>query len=76
MSGFDKAKDKARQAMGEAKERLGRAAGDERLENSGKRDKLIGEAKEAGYDLRDRAADRFGDLKRRFEGRDEDRGPE
>lgn len=76
MSGFDKAKDKARQTMGEAKERLGRTLGDERLENSGKRDKLVGEAKEAGHDLRDKAAGRFRDVKRRFDGRDEDCEPE
>jgi uncharacterized protein YjbJ (UPF0337 family) len=56
MGVFDKAKDKAEQATGEVKERTGEATGNEDLENAGKRDQVSGEAKEAGHDLRDKAA--------------------
>ncbi|HEU5127124.1 MAG TPA: CsbD family protein [Glycomyces sp.] len=63
MSGFDKAKDKAKQKMGEAKEKLGDATDNEDLENAGKRDQLAGEAKESGHDLRDKAAGAVKDFK-------------
>jgi uncharacterized protein YjbJ (UPF0337 family) len=56
MGVFDKAKDKAEQAVGKGKERAGEATDNEELENAGKRDQLSGEAKEAGHDLRDKAA--------------------
>jgi uncharacterized protein YjbJ (UPF0337 family) len=53
---LDKVKDKAEQLLGDAKEKLGQMTGNESLENSGKRDQLSGEVKEAGHDLRDKAA--------------------
>jgi uncharacterized protein YjbJ (UPF0337 family) len=56
VSAFDKAKDKAEQAVGEGKERVGQATDNQELEDAGKRDQLSGEAKEAGHDLRDKAA--------------------
>ncbi|MPZ83558.1 MAG: CsbD family protein [Actinophytocola sp.] len=65
---FDKAKDKAEQLVGEAKERLGHATDDEDLEDAGKRDQLSGEAKEAGHDLRDKAAGTMDDAKDRLQG--------
>ncbi|HWM03059.1 MAG TPA: CsbD family protein [Actinophytocola sp.] len=68
MSMFDKAKDKAEQMIGDAKEKMGRATDNEELENAGKRDQLSGEAKEAGHDVRDRAAGAVHDAKERFEG--------
>ncbi|WP_018683376.1 CsbD family protein [Actinokineospora enzanensis] len=68
MSVFDKVKDKAEQLAGEAKEKLGRATGNEDLENSGKADQLHGEAKEAGHDLRDKAAGAVHDAKDRLRG--------
>jgi len=66
MGVFDKAKDKAEQMVGEAKERTGRATDNEELEDAGKRDQLSGEAKETGHDLRDRAAGAVEDAKDRM----------
>lgn len=69
MGVFDKAKDKAEQLVGEAKEKLGRETDNEDLENAGKRDQVSGEAKEAGHDLRDKAAGAVHDAKDRLDGR-------
>jgi uncharacterized protein YjbJ (UPF0337 family) len=66
MGVFDKAKDKAEQLVGDAKEKVGRGTDNEELENAGKRDQLSGEAKEAGHDLRDRAAGTVNDAKERM----------
>jgi uncharacterized protein YjbJ (UPF0337 family) len=66
MSVFDKAKDKAEQLVGDAKERMGRATDNEEMENAGKRDQLSGEAKETGHDVRDRAAGAVHDAKERM----------
>lgn len=66
MSIFDKAKDKAEQAIGTAKEKLGEKSGNEELANSGRADQTEGEAKEAGHDLRDRAESGVQDLKDKF----------
>jgi len=63
MSLFDKAKDKAEQALGSAKEKTGKATDNEDLEASGKADKTKGEVKEAGHDLRDRTQGAVQDLK-------------
>jgi uncharacterized protein YjbJ (UPF0337 family) len=63
---FDKVKDKAEQLIGEAKEKIGQMTGNEGLENSGKRDQLSGEIKEAGHDLRDKAAGAVDDVKDKF----------
>jgi uncharacterized protein YjbJ (UPF0337 family) len=63
MGVFDKVKDKAEQLMGEAKEKIGQLTGNESLENAGKRDQLSGEIKEAGHDLRDKAAGAVEDAK-------------
>jgi uncharacterized protein YjbJ (UPF0337 family) len=45
MSLFDKAKDKAEQAVGSAKEKLGDASGNEDMRDSGKADQTTGQAK-------------------------------
>jgi len=63
---FDKAKDKAEQLIGEVKEKIGQMTGNESLENSGNRDQLSGEVKEAGHDLRDKAAGAVDDVKDKF----------
>ena len=63
MSIFDKAKDKAQQAVGTAKEKLGEATGNEHLRDSGKADQTKGEIKEAGHDLRDKAVGAVQDAK-------------
>jgi uncharacterized protein YjbJ (UPF0337 family) len=55
MSVFDKAKDKAEQMTGKAKEKMGKASDNPEMEDAGKRDQLSGEAKETGHDLRDKA---------------------
>lgn len=59
---LDKFKDKAEQLLGEAKEKLGHMTGNESIENAGKRDQLSGEVKEAGHDLRDKAAGTIHDV--------------
>lgn len=66
MSIFDKVKDKAEQLIGEAKEKIGQMTGNESLENAGKHDQLSGEVKEAGHDLRDKAAGAAEDVKDKF----------
>jgi uncharacterized protein YjbJ (UPF0337 family) len=63
MSILDKVKDKAEQLIGGAKEKIGQATGNESLEHSGQREQVMGEAKEAGHDLRDKAADAVEDMK-------------
>ena len=65
---FDKARDKAEQLIGGAKEKLGQMTGNESLENSGKSDQLSGEVKEAGHDLRDKAAGAVHDVKEESSG--------
>jgi uncharacterized protein YjbJ (UPF0337 family) len=68
MSAMDKAKDKAEQVIGTVKETLGKVTGNEDMENSGKADKTKGEAKEAGHNLRDKAAGAVQDVKDKFSG--------
>ncbi len=68
MGVFDKAKDKAEQAAGKGKERLGEATDNEDLENAGKRDQISGEAKEAGHDVRDKAAGAVDDVRDKLRG--------
>ncbi|MGH3898751.1 MAG: CsbD family protein [Pseudonocardiaceae bacterium] len=67
---FDKARDKAEQLIGEAKEKIGQMTGNESVENSGKRDQLSGEIKEVGHDLRDKAAGTVHDAKEKSSGDD------
>jgi uncharacterized protein YjbJ (UPF0337 family) len=64
---FDKAKDKAEQAIGGAKEKLGDASGNDDMRDSGKADQTTGQAKEAGHDLRDKATGALQDAKRKFD---------
>jgi uncharacterized protein YjbJ (UPF0337 family) len=66
MTIFDKAKDKAEQAVGVAKEKIGEATSNEDLKNSGKADQTKGEVKKAGHDLRDKAAGAVQDAKDKF----------
>jgi uncharacterized protein YjbJ (UPF0337 family) len=63
MSVFDKAKDKAEQMTGKAKEKMGKASDNPEMEDAGKRDQLSGEAKETGHDLRDKAAGAVHDVR-------------
>ncbi|WP_156755160.1 CsbD family protein [Actinokineospora pegani] len=69
MSAFDKMKDKAEQALGQAKEKLGQSTDNRDLENSGKKDQVAGEAKETGHDVRDKAAGVAHDAKDKLGGR-------
>lgn len=66
MSMTDKAKDKAEQLVGKGKEQVGRGTDNQELEDAGKRDQVSGEAKEAGHDLRDKAAGVVHDAKEAF----------
>ncbi|CRK60973.1 hypothetical protein [Alloactinosynnema sp. L-07] len=63
MSIFDKAKDKAEQLIGDAKEKIGELTGNEDLANSGRADQVEGEVKEAAHDVRDKAEDALGQAK-------------
>ncbi|MDA3645923.1 CsbD family protein [Saccharopolyspora indica] len=71
MGVFDKAKHQAEQLAGKAKESLGKATGNDEMKRSGQRDKVSGEAKEAGQDIKDRAAGAVDDVKDRL--RDDDK---
>lgn len=53
MGAVDKAKDKAEELGGEAKEKAGQATGDRRLEAEGKTDQVSGNLKQAGEKVKD-----------------------
>ena len=53
MSLVDKAKNKAEELAGQAKEAAGKATGNERLEAEGKADQTTGNLKQAGENLKD-----------------------
>ena len=66
MSFMDDAKDKAEQLAGKAKEGFGKLTGDKETEGSGQTDQAVGEAKEAGHDLRDKAQGAVENIKDRM----------
>ncbi|NUS45357.1 MAG: CsbD family protein [Mycobacteriaceae bacterium] len=53
MSGVDKAKNKAEELAGKAKEKLGHATGDADRENEGRKDRATGNLKQAGEKAKD-----------------------
>jgi uncharacterized protein YjbJ (UPF0337 family) len=53
VSATDKAKNKAQAAKGKAKETIGRAVGNERLEAEGKADQVAADVKQAGEKVKD-----------------------
>lgn len=53
MGAVDKAKDKAQEVAGAAKEKVGKATGDADLETEGKKDKAVGGLKGAGEKVKD-----------------------
>jgi uncharacterized protein YjbJ (UPF0337 family) len=53
MSGVDKAKNKAEELGGEAKEKIGQATGNQRLEDEGHVDQAAGNLKQAGEKVKD-----------------------
>ena len=53
MGAMDKAKDKAQEAAGAAKEKVGQATDDAELEAQGKKDKAVGGLKGAGEKAKD-----------------------
>ena len=65
MSVFDKAKNRAEQVIGQAKQKVGELTGNERLQAEGQKDQMIGKAKEVGHDLLDKAGYVIDDLKAR-----------
>ena len=71
MGGFDKAKDKAEQLIGSAKEKLGDATDDESMANKGRAEELKGKAKEEWHDLQEKGDDKLHDAKESLT--DEDR---
>lgn len=66
MGAFDKAKDKAEQLKGKAKEHFGDATDNESLENEGRGEQVKGEAKEGWHDLREKGEDKLHDAKERL----------
>ncbi|MER7011085.1 CsbD family protein [Saccharopolyspora sp. NPDC000359] len=66
MGVFDKAKQQAEQLAGQAKEALGKATGNDEMKRAGERDQVAGKAKEAGQDVKDRAAGAVDDAKDRL----------
>jgi uncharacterized protein YjbJ (UPF0337 family) len=66
MSFMDKAKDKAEQLIGEAKEKIGDLTGNESLKAEGQGDQAAGHVKEAGHDLGDKATNAVDALKDKF----------
>ncbi|MEU5155973.1 CsbD family protein [Glycomyces sp. NPDC021274] len=73
MGGFDKAKDKAEQLIGSAKEKLGDATDNEKLANEGRGEELKGKAKEEWHDLSEKGDDKLHDAKERLTDDDEGR---
>jgi uncharacterized protein YjbJ (UPF0337 family) len=67
MSMFDKAKDRAEQVIGQAKQKVGELTGNEPLQAEGQRDRMVGKAKEVGHDLLDKAGHVVEDLKARLD---------
>ncbi|MFJ5036142.1 CsbD family protein [Streptomyces sp. NPDC088560] len=61
MSTADKADNAGDKKKGKAKEALGKAVGDERLQVEGKADQVEGDVKQAGEKAKDAAKDLFGD---------------
>ncbi|MFF2550702.1 CsbD family protein [Nocardia sp. NPDC058058] len=53
MSATDKAKNKAEEIAGKAKEKLGQATGDRDTENEGKADQVKSDFKDAGEKVKD-----------------------
>lgn len=73
MGGFDKAKDKAEQLIGSAKEKLGDATDDESMANKGRAEELKGKAKEGWHDLQEKGDDKLHDAKEKLTDDGEDR---
>lgn len=67
MGFLDKAKDKAQELIGGGKEAVGDATGNESLQAEGTKDKTVGQAKGAGEDLKEKAAETFNDAKENFD---------
>jgi uncharacterized protein YjbJ (UPF0337 family) len=66
MSFLDKAKDKAEQLVGDAKEKIGELTGNDSLRAEGQGEQAAGHVKEAGHDLKDKAAGAAEDVKDKF----------
>jgi uncharacterized protein YjbJ (UPF0337 family) len=66
MSVLDRVKHQAQELAGKAKEAVGRAGGKRDLKKAGKRDRLEGELKKKGKDIKDKAARAVEDTKGRF----------
>jgi uncharacterized protein YjbJ (UPF0337 family) len=73
MGGFDKAKDKAEQLAGSAKEKVGDATDNESLANKGRAQELKGKAKEEWHDLKEQGDDKLHDAKKGLTDDGEDR---
>jgi len=66
MSFMDKAKDKAEQLIGAAKEKVGDLTGNESLKVEGQAEQASGHVQEAAHDLGDKASGTVDDLKGKF----------
>ncbi|MEU6857417.1 CsbD family protein [Glycomyces sp. NPDC046736] len=74
MGAFDKAKDKAEQLKGQAKEKFGDATDNESLANEGRADQAKGSAKEKWHDVKESASDKLSDAKDQLTGKGRDEG--
>jgi uncharacterized protein YjbJ (UPF0337 family) len=66
MSVMNRAKSRARQLVGSAKERIGQVTGNRRLSASGRRERMTGSVRETTNEVRDWAATAARDARRRF----------
>ncbi|MCC3761653.1 CsbD family protein [Glycomyces sp. TRM65418] len=66
MGAFDKAKDKAEQLKGRAKEKVGDATDNHSMANEGRAEELKGKAKEEFHDFREEGDDKLHDAKERL----------
>lgn len=67
MGAFDKAKDKAQELGGKAKEKTGEATGNEQLQAEGNKDQAAGKLKGAGEDVKEKASEAVNDAKDKFD---------
>ncbi|MFC3495541.1 CsbD family protein [Glycomyces rhizosphaerae] len=74
MGGIDKAKDKAEQLKGRAKEKIGDATDNESLANKGRAEQMKGRAKEEWHDLKEEADDKLHEAKARTTDKDRGKG--
>jgi uncharacterized protein YjbJ (UPF0337 family) len=69
MTVVERVRSRARQALGEAKQLVGRGTGNRKLSTSGRADRMVGTLRETGNEVRDWARTAARDARRRIEKR-------